>query len=633
MKNFTKAIALCMALLLCLSFPVGASAAEVEDATIDTSAKGSMTIYKVDLTNAEKDGAWDSSYVSTGVADQNVNDTLNSYALQGVEFAYLRIADIVQFTESAGDGVDFDHVEVLYGIDKAKGADLLKALNLTDGKDRYENADYLDSGKFYYQADVLVSALNTALEANATTAKNALDAYVSSNGGTALPLTDTYGKTAASNLDLGLYLVVETKVPEMVTSTCNPFFISLPMTSVNGTNATDGGTRWIYDVTVYPKNLTGVPTLDKTLRENKDDTGKHNGTSGITDGYAQTGTASDGDIVDYQLVSTLPSITSESTYLTCYTFVDTLSKGITYNKNDVVLEFFTDAACTDKIATWKEGEGKFTVTYGTADAGASKMTIEMTPDGLKEINTSKAVYAEASMVNSGFSDCTLRITYAATMNSDADVVYGDKGNPNEVTLTWKRTSQDYYDTLEDDAKVYVYGLELTKLFSDGKGDFSKVEFVMRNKTDGYYAKAKLDEAAGIYYVTDHVADKKDATRFVPVDAGDSKGKIIVKGLEDDEYIITEIKTADGYTLLKKTISVVISRKDSTTSATVDGNKVNMLEDKGSANAIAPLNVVNTSGFDLPATGDHGVWMYGLAGILLMTGSIVCIVVSIRRKSK
>lgn len=626
MKNFTKAFALCLALLLCLSFPVGVSAAEVENATIDASAKGSLTVYKYNLSGAEKDGVWDSSYVSTGVADQTVIDTLKNYTLQGVEFTYLRVADVVQFTESAGDGVDFDHVEVLYGIDKTKGAALLSAIGLTDGAKRYENADHLDSGKYYYQADALIAALNAALEANATTVKNALKAYVSSNGGTALPMTDTYGKTSAADLDLGLYLVVETKVPEMVTSTCNPFLISLPMTSGDGSD-------WIYDVTVYPKNLTGVPTLDKTLRESKDDTGKHNGTSGITDGYAPTGTASDGDVVDYQLVSTLPSITSGSTYLTCYTFVDTLSKGIAYNKNDVVLEFFTDAACTEKIATWEEGEGKFTVTYGTADAGASKMTIEMTPDGLKEINTSKTVYSEASMVNSGYSDCTLRITYAATMGSDADVVYGDNGNPNEVVLTWKRTSEDYYDTLKDDAKVYVYGMELTKLFSDGKDDFSKVEFAIRNKTDGYYVKAKLDEATGVYYVTDHIADKKDATRFVPVSAGDAKGKIVVKGLEDDEYTITEIKTADGYTLLKKAISVVISQKDSTASATVDGNKVNMLEDKGSANAIAPLTVVNTSGFDLPATGDHGVWMYGLAGILLMAGSVACIVVSIRRKSK
>ena len=628
MKQFNKAIALLLSLALLLCFPIGASAAEPENATIDTAAKGSLTIYKVDLTNAEKDGVWDNSYVSTGVYDQTVNDTLNSYALKDVEFTYLRVADVVQFTESTADGADFDHVETLYGISKTAGADLLSALGLVNGANRYENADQgdkLDSGKYYYQSDVLISALSTALEANATTVKNALEAYITAGGGTAMPLTDTYGKTKAENLDLGLYLVVETKVPEMVTSTCNPFFISLPMTSGDGNG-------WIYDVTVYPKNLTGDPTLDKTLRENKDDTGKHNGTSGITDGYAAAGTASDGDIVDYQIVSTLPSITSASTYLTCYTFVDTLSKGITYNKNDVVLEFFTDAACTDSIAKWTETDGKFTVTYSTADTGESKMTIEMTAEGLKEINTSMVVYSEASMVNSGYSDCTLRITYAATVSSSADVVYGDNGNPNEVVLTWKRTSQDSYDTLKDAAKVYTYGLELTKVFSDGKGDFSKVQFVMQNKTDGYYLKAKLDETAGIYYIIDHVADKKDATRFVPV-SGDGKGKIIVKGLEDDEYIITEIKTADGYTLLKNAITVVITHENDSAAATVDGNQVNMLTDNGSANALAPLSVVNTSGFDLPATGDRGVWIYGLAGILLMAGSVACIVITTRKKSK
>lgn len=628
MKQFTKAIALILSFALLLCFPVGASAAEPENATIDTAAKGSLTIYKVDLTNAEKDGVWDSSYVSTGVYDQTVNDTLNSYALKDVEFTYLRVADVVQFTESTADGADFDHVETLYGISKTAGADLLSALGLANGANRYEKADSsdkLNASNYYYQSDVLISALSTALEANATTVKNALETYVTAGSGTAMPLTDTYGKTKAENLGLGLYLVVETKVPEMVTSTCNPFFISLPMTSGDGNG-------WIYDVTVYPKNLTGDPTLDKTLRENKDDTGKHNGTSGITDGYAATGTASDGDIVDYQIISTLPSITSASTYLTAYTFVDTLSKGITYNKNDVVLEFFTDAACTDKIATWREGEGKFTITYSTADTGESKMTIEMTAEGLKEINTSKAVYAESSMVNSGYSDCTLRITYAATVSSNADVVYGDNGNPNQVVLTWKRTSQDSYDTLKDAAKVYTYGLELTKLFSDGKGDFSKVQFIMQNKTDGYFVKAALDENSGIYYVTDHVADKKDATRFVPV-SGDGKGKIIVKGLEDDEYTITEIKTADGYTLLKNAITVGITRNEGSASATVDGNQVNMLTDSGSANALAPLSVVNTSGFDLPATGDRGVWIYGLAGILLMAGSAACIILATRKKSK
>ena len=93
----------------------------------------------------------------------------------------------------------------------------------------------------------------------------------------------------------------------MVVSTTDPFLVSVPMTSVNGTNATDGGTHWIYDITLYPKNLTGIPSLEKTLREAKADTGK-------TDDYTHTGTASAGDTIDYQIISTLPSITSEATW-------------------------------------------------------------------------------------------------------------------------------------------------------------------------------------------------------------------------------------------------------------------------------------------------------------------------------
>ena len=50
MKKYVKAIALALALLLCLSFPVSVSAAEVADATIDTSRKGSFTIFKYAIT-------------------------------------------------------------------------------------------------------------------------------------------------------------------------------------------------------------------------------------------------------------------------------------------------------------------------------------------------------------------------------------------------------------------------------------------------------------------------------------------------------------------------------------------------------------------------------------------------------
>lgn len=697
MKNLKKLLAMCLSVIMIFSCIPAAFAADVANATIDEAAKGSLTLYKYDLTNAEKDGVWDSSYVSTGVYDENVNKTLGEavragddntqsdlgngeasygYAVKGVEFTYLKVADIVQFTESERDGVTYNHVEVLYGIDKTVGADLLNALGLQGGDKRYTNADQLDENKYFYQSDVLIDALALALETNSTSVKNALESYIAANGGTAMPLTDAYGKSEAKDLELGLYLVVETKVPEMVTSTCNPFFVSIPMTSVDGTNATDGGTRWIYDVTIYPKNLTGIPTLEKTLRENQDDTGKHNGTSDdITDGYAHTGTASDGDVIDYQLISTLPTITSESTYLSEYTFIDTLSAGLTYNKQDVVIEFFSDAACTNLLNTWNESDGLFSVAYSQTEANESVMTISMTEAGLEEINTNDRVYSDADSLFSGYSDCTIRITYKATMDSDNSVVYGDSGNPNEVVLIWKRSSQDYFDTLVDDAHVFTYAMELTKLFSDGNGDYKNVEFIMQNDTDGYFVKAELNEEEGIYYVVDHVADEADATHFIPVENESGEGLVIVKGLEDDSYTVTEVRTDNGYTLLKDDIKIVISQVETvdlcdiyasdvlgliqndpryatiindtgdlknmpqkhlehhllTASATVDGNKVNMLEDDGSVNASVPLKVVNTRGFDLPQTGDNGTWMFSVVGILMMAGAACFLLVLVTKK--
>ena len=682
-----RLFAMLLALMMLCGLSVSVFAAPVDEATIDTSRTGSIELWKYDLTNAEKDGVWDSSYVSTGVRDVNgVESVLGSadrvsvlnangeaygYALKGVEFSFLKVGDIRTYTESE-DGEQ--HVEVLYGIaPNAANNAFLSAIGVSSN-DRYAPADDQVDGvsMYYYQSDVLIDGLKAALDANATTVKNALENYVTANGGTRMTETDAYGHSAVSGLPLGLYLFVETKVPEMVTDTTAPFLVSLPMTAVNGTNASDGGTRWIYDVALYPKNLTGIPSLEKTLREAMADTGKNSGSlSDMNDGYAHTGTASDGDGIDYQLISTLPSITSAASYLTDYSFVDTLSKGLSYNKNDVVLEFFTDAGCTSKVTTWREADGKFRVNYNTTGTGESVMTISMTEAGLNEINTSRSVYTGANMVNSGYSDCTLRITYAATMHSDASVVYGDTGNPNSVVLTWKRTNSAYYDTLVDDAHVYSYGIDLTKRFSDGKGDLSKVEFIFHNDTDNYFVTAALNQSEGVYYVTGHVTEESAATHFIPV----SSGKIVVKGLEDDTYTLTEVQTDNGYTLLKNSVKVVISQTESDTlcgvygtdalgllqndpryanvapgqyhnmpqkhlahklliaSSTIDGKNVNMAKDGDSNNAFSPLTVINTRGFDLPQTGGMGNWMFPVIGRSMLALCILGMVAVARKKPK
>ena len=607
MKKIHRVVALLLSALMVIGLMTTAFA----EPTIDPGKKASLSIYKYDITKAGNDGAWDAeSYVSTGLHDDAVIDKLSKYAIQGVEFTYLRVADIAMNNELV-DGQR--QVGVLYGFDNSdRSTAVLSAIGLTGAE-----AHKTEGGVNYFTSDMLNNKLAAALSANATTVKNALEAAV--KNGTAMAETDAAGHTFASDMEQGLYLVVETRVPENVTSTCNPIFVSLPMTTVDGA-------AWNYDVTVYPKNQTGNPALDKTVREAKNSTGKNTGSlTDTTDGYAHTATASVGDTVDYQIVSTLPTITSKASGLSEYTYVDTLSKGIRYNKNDVVIEFFKDAGCTDKIATWAVNSGKFTVGY---DDTANTMTIRMTDTGLAEINEATTVYTDS--VKRGYSDCTMRITYAATLTSDAQM--GNKDNPNEVELTWKRTNTTCYDTLKDCCHVYTYGIDVLKQFSDNGGNLRNVKFRLHNDTDDVFVIADLKD--GVYYAKGFAAKKTDATTFVP----NSSGHIVVKGLEDDTYSLTETATDKGYVLLKDAVKIVIKTAESgqcekcgakllTASATVNGKDVTMTD----GNAIVPLTVVNNPGFDLPKTGGYGTWMFTVGGVALL-GAAAFIVIR-RRKHK
>ena len=602
MKKIHRVLALLLAALMALGLMTTAFAAP----TIDPGRKASLNIYKYDITKAGADGAWDAeSYVSTGLHDDTVIDTLSPYAVQGVEFTYLRVADMGTHNEAGA-------VNVLYGFDSSNA--VLSAIGLTAA-----DAHKTEGSVSYYTSDMLNNKLSAALAANATDMKNTLETAVK-NGGVVMTETDAMGHTAASDMEQGLYLIVETRVPENVTSTCNPFFVSLPMTTVDGA-------KWNYDVTVYPKNQTGNPTLEKTVRESMSSTGKNTGSvSDITDGYAHTSTASVGDTVEYQIISTLPTITSKASGLTAYTYVDTMSKGIRYHKNDVVIEFFKDAGCTDKITTWAEDSGKFTVAYGE---DANTMTISMTESGLAEINESATVYTNS--VQRGYSDCTMRITYAATLTSDAQL--GDKDNANEVVLTWKRTNTAYSDTLSDCCHVYTYGVDILKQFSDGKGNAQNVKFLLHNDTDDCYIVAEQKD--GVYYAKGFASKNTDATTFVP----NSSGHVVVKGLEDDAYSLTETATDKGYVLLKEDIKMVIKTAESrqcekctakllTASATVNGKDVTMTGN----NAIVPLTVVNNPGFDLPKTGSYGTWMFTVGGVMLL-GAAAFIVLRSRKHNQ
>lgn len=80
--------------------------------------------------------------------------------------------------------------------------------------------------------------------------------------------TDKNGKVEFTGLNVGLYLVIETTLPQAVTQKAEPFLVSIPMTRIGaGKDETTNPNNevWMYDVTVYPKNsiAQGNVTLEK----------------------------------------------------------------------------------------------------------------------------------------------------------------------------------------------------------------------------------------------------------------------------------------------------------------------------------------------------------------------------------
>lgn len=616
MKNIklTKVItSIAIAASMTMTMVPAVSAADYGAATYDTidmTKTGSITVHKYDITAATKAGVDTSVYNNDGKSDTKAETDLQKYAIQGIVFSYLKVADIYTESKTTANGIG---VRVLYGFNDTN---LIGDLGLDTA-----SAELTKNSTYYYTSTEINDALKDKLENSNTATKNTLEDYIKANGGKDMTETSSTGVTSVDKLPVGLYMVVETYVPEDVTYTTDPFMVSIPSTTVDGQD-------WMYDINVYPKNQTDYPTLDKKVADDDDYSSEGNNGHALTD----TASVSEGDIADYRITSKLPAIISKASYFTKYTFADTLAKGLTYNKDSVILYWYDSKADADindtakAIATWTQDKNKFTVTVQD-----NKMTVAITADGLSEINPN---YAGKYVV----------VSYNATVKSTDDLILGDNGNPNDVVLTYSRTNTTYEDTLKDEAIVFSYGIDLGKTFSDNNGDATKVQFVLKNtsrKTDGqtadYYVVANK-AADGQYHVTGETTNADDATVFSP----DNNGKINVYGLEENSYSLTEIATDKGYNLLKDAITIEITKTDvviNPSIATVRGennanadviytqnksasSKVDTLSatmnDKGdSHNALVKIAVENNKKFPIPATGVIGTFAITIGGFALI----------------
>lgn len=219
MKKFKKMLAgLLGAAMVLTSFGTPAwadGAARPNLPTIDTTQKGTLTINKYEGT------------------DEN---TSNDKPLAGVGFTIWKVADIEQDT-SPSSNVGFKFVPV----------STLTSLKAEDFK-----SDKTDADKYTKEIyDKVLAKLNKNKKVEDGTLDGAIKATTK--------IDDTTGKASAkfTDLDLGLYLVQETKAPSQIVNKTANFLVSVPMTN-------EAGKAWNYDVVAEPKNAAVYAGINLT---------------------------------------------------------------------------------------------------------------------------------------------------------------------------------------------------------------------------------------------------------------------------------------------------------------------------------------------------------------------------------
>lgn len=227
-RFFTGVLSAVMALSVC-ALPAAAAEGnastttpKTSTSTIDTKQKGSITIHKYVMTNVN-----DAKTTSNG----EVTDTIPKGALAapGAEFTLYKVMGI-------------DDLISYYNGD-------LKAYTYTeDGKE--QTIDYTtkapEASDFINSDNSIKASMVVDKEMNRT------------------QKTQADGVATFTDLDLGLYVAIETKTPASVTQAIAPFLISVPMTRIKE-GTTTAPTEWLYEINVYPKNstATGAVTLKK----------------------------------------------------------------------------------------------------------------------------------------------------------------------------------------------------------------------------------------------------------------------------------------------------------------------------------------------------------------------------------
>lgn len=368
-------------------------------------------------------------------------------------------------------------------------------------------------------------------------------------------------KTATvSDLAYGYYLVVPN--PKGSTDQTDPFRGTDAML-VNVNSST----------TVKMELKTVYPTVDKKVEDN-----------------ANHASASVGDTLVFTLTSTVPDI-SEYTKVYQFSFVDTLSEGLTFNKGSVAVKINGTPVNTTDYHVSTDGQ-TITINFGVAGSGLLDGKYDAT-----SLFTGKAGQA-------------ITVTYTATLNENA-VVATDELNTVKVVYSNNPGTNGTGESGESKTHQYTFGFDLNK--TDGTNGLAGAKFQLKKGDDVIKLIAVAGQKNTYRPAKAHEMNSGAITEVTTPESG----VIHFTGLAEGTYKLVETEAPQGYNKVTDPIEVKIE-------ATYHENGIleSWTVNKNGQNAV---EVVNHAGTLLPDTGGIGTVVFTVAGAaIVIAGAAWCI---------
>ncbi len=278
--------------------------------------------------------------------------------------------------------------------------------------------------------------------------------------------------------------------------------------------------------------------------------------------------------------------------ITSYTFTDTMSNGLTFNKTSV------------------------------------KVTISDVTDPLS-VGSSAGQYELSSVTDQGFQltihpddkwglQYTITIEYTATLNENA--VVGGTGNTNKAEMTWVDGStgpDPGNEPYPEETKTYTYSFDLVKT-DDANKLLDGAQFEL-------YTDPSLSADDIVKLVEDgdgyRVATEDEITTNTGIVTTIEAGNVTIKGLGNGQYYLKETKAPNGYNILTDAATVNINGKNE--DATMSGTDYTS----------GGVQVINEAGTTLPDTGGIGTTIFYVVGGALVLVAVVLLVTKKRMANK